>query len=223
MTLFLAFQNTYTHVQIAVYQDTAQLGFVEIDKLQASKECIRALQDLLAIAKVSLFDISFIAVNQGPGPFSTLRVVISTVNGISFATRLPLIGVNGIQALLYEYAHTAYKNKIVILNAFGQDLYYGIQMGNSLEFGCKAGQTLLGEIAQKIPDNPILFLGNGIDHYKDTIQDTFGARAQFLDPNPSTASLHSIALLALTRWQKQEDMSYHVQPLYFKSAFVQVK
>ena len=46
--------------------------------------------------------LAFIAAHQGPAPFTTLRVCLTTVNGFAFATQVPLIGVNGLKELVDE-------------------------------------------------------------------------------------------------------------------------
>lgn len=209
-------------MQLAIYNDITACGFIELDKTKASKECIIALQELLAQCKLRFEDLAFIVANQGPGPFTTLRVVISTINGLSFATKKPLIGINAIEAFLKEYEQQPYQNEVVILNAFGNDLYYGIQIDkSSIEIGCASAESLLLQVNQKIPHNPILFLGNGLQQYQMSIQEMFGDRAQFLNPNPQTVSLNQIAQMGLAKWAHQQDLSFQLQPLYFKAAFIQ--
>lgn len=207
---------------MALFNEDKQLAFAEIDKTKASKECILVLNSMLQENQIEFSNLAFIGVNQGPGPFTTLRVVISTVNGLSFSTKIPLVGINAIQALLEEHASAA-TNAIALLNAFGNELYYGIKKGNdSLIYGCTNIQNLIIEINKKIPNEPILFLGNGIHQCKETLQATFGDRALMLPSNPETASLDQIAKMALNSWKKQTDISYQIQPLYFKAAFYQL-
>lgn len=208
-------------MQLAVYHGNTRYAFIELDKTNASKECIIALQELLKQSKIQFEDLAFIAANQGPGPFTTLRVVIATINGLSFARKIPLIGINALEAFLQEYDQQSYENKVVLLNAFGDDLYYGIQIDtSSIDIGCASTQSVVLQIAQKIPHNPILFLGNGIQRCQAIIQTTFGNRAHFLTPNPETVSLQQIAQMGLAKWAKQQDLSFQLQPLYFKAAFI---
>lgn len=219
MAYYLAIQNTYTSMQLAIYKDKALCASAELDKTKASKDCIIVLKELLKTSAIHFEDLAFIVANQGPGPFTTLRVVISTINGLSFASKKPLIGINAIEAFLKEYQQQQYENKVVLLNAFGDDLYYGIQSDNSLDIGCASTESVLLQINQKISQNPILFLGNGIKHCQQALQTTFGNRAHFLDPNPETVSLQQIAQMGFEKWQKREDISFQLQPHYFKSAF----
>lgn len=218
METFLAIQNTYDQVQMAIGDDRANLGqIICLDKTVASKECMSTLDQLLRQNSVSLSSLSFIAVNQGPGPFTTLRVVISTVNGLSFSTGIPLVGINGMQALSCEYP--SHSQKVIFLNAFAGDVYYLVDAHGIRMSGATSITIILQELLQKIPHNPILFLGNGTLLYQDMIVATFGDRAQFPDPFVSTCSLATIAKQGLAQWHAKKNVSYQLQPLYYKSAF----
>lgn len=219
MIHFLVLQSSYTHLQLGLFSNQQLISTTQIDKTKASKECILILQQLLDWQKLTLSDLSFIAANQGPGPFTTLRVAISTVNGLGFATQLPLIGINGIEAFLDEYNHAEFSNTVVLLNAFGNDLYYGIQTAQTITIGYNTVSLLLSELAQKILDDPILFLGNGATLSKSLITTTFANRACFLDPNPEFVSLLHIGRMAFERWNNQENLCSQIQPLYIKPAY----
>lgn len=219
METFLAIQNTYDQVQMAIGDDRANLGqIICLDKTVASKECVSTLDQLLRQNSVSHSSLSFIAVNQGPGPFTTLRVVISTVNGLSFSTGIPLVGINGMQALSCEYP--SHSQKVIFLNAFAGDVYYLIETHGLQTLGAGKAASVIQLISEKIPHNPILFLGNGTLLYQDQIVATFGDRVQFSDPLVSTCSLATIAKQGLAQWHAKKNVSYQLQPLYYKQAFM---
>lgn len=217
METFLAIQNTYQQVQMALSLNGTLSDIISLDKTVASRDCINALNQLLCQNLVSLSDLSFIAVNHGPGPFTTLRVVISTVNGLSFASKIPLIGINGMQALASEYSES---QKVILLNAFGNDVYYLIETPGSQTMGVANAASLIQQVSQKIPHNPILFLGNGTLLYQELIAATFGDRAQIPDPLPETTSLQTIVQLAAVQWKSQENISFELQPLYYKQPVI---
>lgn len=53
----------------------------------------------LAACGLTLRDVSLLAVGLGPGAFTGLRVGLATIEGLSFATGLPVVGVSGFDAL----------------------------------------------------------------------------------------------------------------------------
>lgn len=218
MTTYLALQSTYTHIELGIYQDDVRLAFVQIDKTKASKECVPTIAALLQQNSLKITDLSFIGVNQGPGPFTTLRTAIATVNGLAFARTLPLLGVNGMEAFLQEYAHKS-ENVVALLNAFGSDLYFGIRTGSSYDEGCNSIDNVLLTVTQQIPAGSILFVGNGVALASEQIKNCFGDRAQTITSNPETVSLNAIAKSAFEHWNNKTNISYQLEPLYFKEAF----
>jgi tRNA threonylcarbamoyladenosine biosynthesis protein TsaB len=217
MPFFIALQSTYTHLEIGLFKANKVIAEIAIDKIVATKDSIAQLDALLRQHTLHLRDIAFIAANQGPAPFTTLRVAISMVNGLAYASQIPLIGIDGLHGFLDEYAqrNTAV---VVLLNAFGNDVYYGIQANALTVTGIASTHTIVTDIVQKIPDQPILFLGNGITPCLSTIKATFGNRALFIDPNPQTISLNHLAQLALAQWHNKQNITNQIQPSYYKSA-----
>jgi|ERR1700733_14876216 tRNA threonylcarbamoyl adenosine modification protein YeaZ len=217
MPFFIALQSTYTHLEIGLFKANQTIARVAIDKTLATKDSIAQLDSLLRQNHLHLRDITFIAANQGPAPFTTLRVAISMVNGLAFASGIPLVGIDGLHGFLAEYAHTN-AAIVVLLNAFGNDVYYAMQSAGLTMTGIASTSSIIVDIAQKIPDQPILFLGNGITPCLATIKATFGNRALFLDPNPATMSLNHLAQLALAQWHNKQNITTQIQPSYYKSA-----
>ncbi|MCX5922889.1 MAG: tRNA (adenosine(37)-N6)-threonylcarbamoyltransferase complex dimerization subunit type 1 TsaB [Candidatus Dependentiae bacterium] len=220
MSTFLSIQNTYESLDVALFKDGAMIEWITEDKIRASKHFVLLLNGLLVTHKLKLSDISFIAVNQGPGPFTTLRTVIASVNGLSFATQIPLIGVDALDAFLIEQHNPDYSNTVVLLNAFNNDVYFGIQQSNNndAEKGYENITALLQRIQSMLPDQPIRFLGNGTLLHLAEIQKTFGDRAIIPDPLPHTCSVESIGLLGLQKWQKKEGLAHELFPLYLKTS-----
>ena len=58
---------------------------------------------MLKNSRLTFRRFAFVAAHQGPAPFTTLRVCLTTVNGFAFATGVPLIGVNGLQELIVQH------------------------------------------------------------------------------------------------------------------------
>jgi tRNA threonylcarbamoyladenosine biosynthesis protein TsaB len=61
-----------------------------------------ALIDLVVEDGATLDDVQLLAVGLGPGAFTGLRVGLATMQGLAFATGLPIVGVSGLDALAVE-------------------------------------------------------------------------------------------------------------------------
>lgn len=222
MKHFLSIQNTYTHVELALFQDRQLINWVSEDKLRASKHFVLLIAGLLQEHHIKFSDLSFLAVNQGPGPFTTLRVVIASVNGLSYATKIPLVGVDALEAFLLEHENHMYPNTVALLNAFNQDVYFGIsRQGLAIvEKGYKNIAILLQELNATIPGQTIRFIGNAAELYSKEIKDVFGDHAYIPSPMPQTTSIQQIGLMGLNQWDRQENVLQELYPLYLKQAII---
>lgn len=215
---FLAIQNTYHHIEIALLEDNICIDFLQEEKQYASKNFVIMLDMLLQKNRVKLSSLSFCAVNQGPSPFTTLRSVIASVNGLHFALGIPLIGIDGLEALFLEYKTELHTNHLILLNAFNNDVYFYFQNSSQPPLkGYKKIDTLLDYVREQIPSDSISFLGNAATLYNDKITALFDhAAIHFLNPNPATCSIQYIGTLGYLYWQNKEKLSTSIAPLYLK-------
>ncbi len=195
------------------------LAHYHISKFQASAELIPTLDRALAEHQLKLSDLAFIAANYGPGPFTTLRTVIATLNGIAFASTVKLVGVDGLLAFITEYKNPTYDRTICMLNAFGHDVYYAYyDQDDMLVTGSANGEQFLKEIATAFADAPtIQWLGNAIATYRPLIDELFGTRAIIPEPIPHTCSIQQIGLMGLAHWERHENVSHQLMPHYLKT------
>ncbi len=211
----LAIQNNYDEVQFALMQDTTQISYDSISKMKASTQLIPHLNSMLATNNISLSDLSYIAANCGPGPFTTLRVVITTVNGIAYATKIPLIGINGLFAAAQEWQDEAYPLTAIFFNAFGNDVYTLVTKQNKqLMYGAYAITDILLQL--KNESGTIRFLGNGTTLHKDLIESELGSHAYIPEVIPAYCSLEAIARMGYEEWKSKQSGVSELMPVYLK-------
>jgi len=215
MSTYLTVQHTYEEVQIGLFQNNTCIQKQSIHKHDASSLLAPSVATLLSKNGLNLTQLSFIALNQGPGPFTTLRVVISSINALSFAVGLPMVGVDGMKALVSEAA--ARKTVcIALLNAFNQDVYFGIaDKNNRVQTGYDNIEYLLNRIQKEYAEQPICFFGNGAQLYQKAITQQFPNAK--IDNSIVYSSLEEIAHQAYIKWRNKEYSTTQLQPLYLKS------
>ena len=216
---FLVLQTNYNNVQIGLFEGQTLRDEISIEKFHASKFLMDRLVTLLQEHSLTWSDISFIGINQGPGPFTTLRAIITTVNGISFAQAIPLVGVDGLIALLKESQKETIT--IALLNAFNKDVYFGIKKNEQYVTGWQEGISFLNETAQKYNDQTVLFIGNAVPLFKETIETLFGADA-ISDKLTNTASLQAITNIAQEKWNQNKNSEKKLLPIYLKTGAYKV-
>lgn len=217
MTAFLVIQGTYQDVRIGLFNAHVLLNSIIIKNSEASKQLIVTINTLLNTHNLSLNSLSFIAANQGPAPFTTLRTILTTVNGINFASKIPLIGIDTLKALADEWHDKAFPTTVVLLEAFNNDVYYHIQndISDTCQTGYKKIDSLLEKLAQNKPLQTIRFIGNAALLYQSKIEAVFASYAYFPTPIPSLCSLLFLGEISLKAWHIQQ-IHTQLAPLYLK-------
>lgn len=218
MSIFLCLQSTYNAVELALFQHEKQIIFFSLNKEHASAQLIVHIQQILAQQSCALSELDFIVVNQGPAPFTTLRTVIATANGISYASRIPLIGVDGLKAFAQSFKNSK-TPLVVLLNAFSNAVYYGITSSESeeIETGYAHIDQLITFLCNKdFGSKPFTCIGNGASMHQECLKKAF-EHIHFPHPLPAFCSLDAIADQAISLWQ-QKRTSTSLMPLYLKRA-----
>lgn len=223
MHSYIAIQNTYDIFEIALFNDNNLIDHLHEDKRYTSKMFIPLLDQLCVRNNIQFSHLSFCAVNCGPGPFSTLRSIIASVNGLHLATNVPLIGIDGLDATFLEFYDKTYQNTVVLLNAFNNEMYYLIaQQDQVINKGYKKIDVFLNEIAQQYHNQPIHFIGNGVTLYFNLIKQIYGDNAITKTIIPDMCSLKTIGALGLQAFLNNQYTSGYLMPLHLKKHAVEL-
>ena len=229
-TFFISIQGSYKQLELSLHKNNTCLQTIKDKNLKASSLLIPYLEKILAENRLNFADIKFICTDQGPGAFTSLRVAIATINGLAFANQIPVIGIDGLDALAQEtiskYSQKSPEYLVCLLNAYNQDVYFSINkigQNNKLEPANQFEQTkgykkiddLAAELKVKLEGSKILFTGNGTELHKELIQNHFADNAIIFEQE--TCSANQIAKMALEKWNTQKDLSFKIYPLYLKS------
>lgn len=220
--LLLSLQATYKTVDLALLRGKNVVGTLR-DTSKASATLIPCLDKLLTDHHFTLNDVQAIVVDQGPGAFTSLRVTIATVNGISFAHSTPLIGVDGLDALAREGQATAGSASVIVslLNAYNQELYYGIYRNDaSLTLlepkGYKKTDLLIESLKSRYPHDRLVVNGNGVEAIREKLTTLLGERILTAQPLLEQASAATVGIIGYEKFLKNEGLSKKLLPLYLK-------
>ena len=218
---FLVVYGTYTTVFVALYCGDTQLALTQETHKLASKNFTLMVDHVFAASKKTWKDLSFLAANRGPGPFTTLRTVLALVNGLAYATQLPLIGVDNLNVFVREYAQPANDYTCALLNAFCDDVYYAQyeQATDTTVNGCMNIAQWIEQwqaVLQKNPSIQYSLIGNGVLLHYPLLQHAFNNTLPEKECIAENASVNAIALTALQHWQNNEQVSNEIMPLYLK-------
>ena len=77
-------------------KEIAEEGYSHAERLHVF------IEEIIKEAGISLNDLSAVAVSQGPGSYTGLRIGVSAAKGLCFALGIPLIAVDTLQVLALQ-------------------------------------------------------------------------------------------------------------------------
>ena len=103
MIRILCIETSLEYCSVSLIQDGRVIDSENINIKKSHSEFILVLvKTLLKRVKISLNQLSAIAVNKGPGSYTGLRIGVSTAKGLCFSLDLPLISVNSLDLMIYD-------------------------------------------------------------------------------------------------------------------------
>lgn len=186
-------------------KEIAEEGYSHAEKLHVF------IEEAIAEAKISVQDLVAVAVSQGPGSYTGLRIGVSAAKGLCFALNLPLIAVDTLQTLASQ-AKVSDGKIIPMLDARRMEVYSEI-------FNAKlqVERPILAEVidANSFQDikETVYFVGDCAEKCKTVLtKENF----MFLEDikYPSAAAMSKISF---DKYQKSDtvDVAYF-EPYYLK-------
>ena len=190
---------------------------------QHSALLVPKVKELLEKCNSSIGDIDAFVVGLGPGSFTGLRIGVSSIKGFGIATKKPCIGVASIDALAMN-AGGEKATIVPVIDAKRKQVYSAIYKRKNGSISKASGYFLLTvDVLMKKIKGPAVFLGDGIDLYKEKMR-RLDRNAIFLDGEywyPKASSLIKLGFKNIKRRRKQ-DLS-RLKPLYIYSKYCQVR
>ena len=190
-----------------------------------SSRLMPAIDEVLRRASLKIHDIEAFAVAIGPGSFTGLRIGLGTVKGFCYALKKPIVGVVTLDALAYN---VKFVDKLIcpILDARRGEVYAALYRGfaggrleRQTDYLCTKIEPLLETIAE-----PTVFLGDGLNSYKDNIAETLQDKAIFTTPFFGLCRGAAVALLGYERLKAGESDDYFsITPFYIRKSEAEVR
>ena len=128
--------DTSTKVcSVAVFEDSHLIAS-QAYHLQKSHSSLLPviISQLLQNAEIDKSDLNAIAVSQGPGSYTGLRIGTATAKGLAFALDLPLIGIDSLDSMTEQVIHFLPENSYIcpMIDARRMEVFCKLLMGNTL-------------------------------------------------------------------------------------------
>ena len=188
-----------------VCKEIAEEGYSHAEKLHVF------IEEVIAEAGISVQDLAAIAVSQGPGSYTGLRIGVSAAKGLCFALNLPLIAVDTLQTLASQAKVT--DGKIIpMLDARRMEVYSEVFDAN-LEIERKIEAEVITEDSFASYTETVYFVGDCAEKCKPVLTK---ANFVFLE-DIKFPSADAMSKISYDKYQKSDtvDVAYF-EPYYLK-------
>jgi tRNA threonylcarbamoyladenosine biosynthesis protein TsaB len=193
------------HGKTILCKEIAESGYSHAERLHVFiEECLKE-------SNITFKDLSAIAVSQGPGSYTGLRIGVSAVKGLCFALDLPLIAIDTLQVLASQLTIT--EGVIIpMIDARRMEVYSAIYNSNYEKTREVQAEILTENSFEEIADT-IHFVGDCSEKAKTVLTNSnFIFHEEIVYP-----SANEMSELSFKKFQDSnfEDVAYF-EPYYLK-------
>lgn len=165
--LILSIDSSATAASAALVEDSALTGefFVNTD-FTHSRTLAPMIENLLGVTGKTVSDIDMVAVSNGPGSFTGVRIGVSVAKGIAFPDDLPCMAVSTLESMAYNLVLTDCvvcavmdARRDQVYNAMFRIRYGEVQ--RLCDDRAIAISDLKAEVADKYKDDRVILVGDG--------------------------------------------------------------
>lgn len=196
----LALETSTSLGGVAIMEDELLLAESRVNvKATHSERLLAEVDHALASARLTLGDIDVFALSIGPGSFTGLRVGLSTVKGLLYATGKKVVAVPTLEAFARSLTFTAFPI-CPLLDARKREVYAALfrwQEGSLVRVIAEQAlplEALLAQLSERV-----IFLGEGALLYRRSIEEHMGDRALFASSRDMVPSPATVAALGRER------------------------
>lgn len=164
-----------------------------------SQTLLPMIDEIVRMTEQSLQEIDVIAVAEGPGSFTGLRIGAATAKGLGLALKKPLIGVPTVDALAYNLY--GYEGVICpLMDARRNQVYTGLYTFENGRFTVIKEQAA-AEVTDIVKEadqcgRPVIFLGDGVPVYRRVLEESVTVPFSFAPAHVSRQRAGAVGALA---------------------------
>jgi tRNA threonylcarbamoyladenosine biosynthesis protein TsaB len=189
-----------------------------------SSRLMPTIDRLLQETSLSIRGVQALAVGLGPGSFTGLRIAISTVKGLAFALRVPVMGAPTLDVLAQNLPFASIQ-VCPVLDARKKEVYAALFQGKGEGQLTKVSEDWVlspEDLCSRITEKTIL-VGNGGEVYGDVFRDRLGSRVLFAPPELSFPRATNVVRLGLPALRKGETLDlFGFTPIYVRRSEAEI-
>ena len=171
MSLILSLDTSTQNCSVALHEN-GQLVTQELvsEEGSHSKALTLLIEKVMKTAGRALAELSAVAVSNGPGSYTGLRIGLATAKGICFALDKPLICLPTLQVLSAAVQSPSGNLLLSLLDARRMEVYAAVYTAELQEVSPQEAHILSPDSFQEF--KPVLAFGNGSSKWKQTCAHT---------------------------------------------------
>lgn len=219
MATILSIETSTNVCSVAVAQDNHVIFHNEdFDGPSHNVQCGVFVSEALSFAESHAIPLDAVAVSEGPGSYTGLRIGVSMAKGVAYGRNVPLIAIPTLQlmcvpVLLYHEEIPENSLLVPMIDARRMEVYSAIFDRSLKEIRSTQPDIVNAETyAEQLERGPVVFFGNGSGKCKEVIRHP---NAIFIDDIHPLA--RNAAPLAEQRLRRNETVSTaYFEPFYLK-------
>ncbi len=223
--LVLGVETSTMHGGVALIGDEGLISEYTLNvRATHSERLLPTIDRMLHDAGLGVEALAGLAVSTGPGSFTGLRIGLSTVKGLAYATGLPVVGVPSLEALAWTIPFARWQ-VCPVLDARKQEVYAalfryeGSELVRLMEDTSLAPEALCARIGRRT-----IFLGDGLAVYGDLFRNLLGERLVVPPPESRGARPACVAELGRQRLLRGErDPADSLVPRYLRPSEAELR
>ena len=140
-------------------REIAEEGYSHAEKLHVF------IEELISESKITFKNINAIAVSQGPGSYTGLRIGVSSAKGLCYALNIPLIAIDTLQSLAAQI--TISEGTIVPMIDARRMEVFSASYDKNLKTTEKVAAEIITEESYQNKEEDIHFIGDGAPKCKE--------------------------------------------------------
>ncbi|MGB9679639.1 MAG: tRNA (adenosine(37)-N6)-threonylcarbamoyltransferase complex dimerization subunit type 1 TsaB [Thermoanaerobacteraceae bacterium] len=221
----LAFDSSTKTATVALVDESGIIGEYTINFLRHSVILMPMIDELLKRTGLKINDITHIAVSEGPGSFTGLRIGAATAKGLSHALNVPLVGVSSLLSLAYNVSEF---DGIIcpVIDALRESVYTAIIKDKDFKNDPEVFIYSIKELADILLNykEKILFVGDGALIYKEKLYSILGDKGCFSSEINNISRASSVGIIAMEKIKNNMVNNYKdFRPVYVKKSAAEAR
>lgn len=223
----LGIDTSSNATSIAVIEDNKLICEYTVNtKTTHSQKLMSMIENMLKISEINVNDMDMIAICQGPGSFTGLRIGMATAKALSHVNNLPIVGVNSLE-LLAGNMDLSDKKICSILDAQRTQVYMGqYKFENNKLVEIKSVDVVeIDELLEELKSSneEWILVGEAVYKYEDKIKEIENICVPAPSHNVNKAS--SLCTIAMNKYDQNIDVydCYTINPVYIRKSQAEVQ